>query len=194
MREAIGTAEYVEVAKSLDLEGYYSLHSCKEDFTPDGWKFLGNGIDRAAFLAPDGYVYKVPRYRGDSSQNDHEAMFCAETHFRFEAGDPTVVDAFEYVYIPFASQWGRIVVAEYIDHDCDSVGDYNPEGEGDSYWSEAEIRAARSLGIGDCHDQNCFRMADGRVAIVDCGLAAWGGDSGDGSDPDHCDTCGASFI
>jgi hypothetical protein len=53
--------ENLKIARQLDR------HSA----APEGWRKLGTGSSRTAFLAPDGLVYKITD-RDDTYQNHHE--------------------------------------------------------------------------------------------------------------------------
>lgn len=59
---------------SLELaHTIFNAGSHYEENVPDGWKYLGCGVSRVAYLGPDGMVYKV----GNRQCNDSEAKAAA---------------------------------------------------------------------------------------------------------------------
>lgn len=132
---------------------------------PEGWTFLGAGISRVAFLAPDGFVYKIPHYllnedhtggKHDNFEdfrhtNFNEAMTYAVFGEKIASEHPGYrLARSEYLYDI------DVQVMEYVERDeirCLKFGD---------------TRLFESYGITDLHGGNVWVSAkDGAVVCVD---------------------------
>lgn len=82
---------------------------------PEGWKFLGEGCYRRAFLSPDGVVYKVEYAARGSNANEAEVF----ARFGHE------VDGFRLAACTLF--YDDVLAMEYVTHewDCDYVESYN---------------------------------------------------------------------
>lgn len=93
--------------KSRGIEGYYSPRCAPAD-----WKYLGQGCFRAAYVSPDGVVYKVQHdgcYGGQSNTSEYRKYNRLRIEHRmpegarfpvlsnWEVGGPDTVNAMEYV-------------------------------------------------------------------------------------------------
>lgn len=143
-RKAVGTAAEAKIASGLSRYG---------TILPEGWRNLGSGSTRTAYLSPSGVVYKVGRERN----NKVEAEAIESFYKQGKAED-------ENYYIPKAAMFACGVLAmERVEG--------KKRGGGDS-WSVQEERgsaALSALGIADVGRHNYVIMEDGRVGCYDIG-------------------------
>ena len=131
---------------------------------PDGWKFLGAGISRHAFLGPDGWVYKIGNSESNRRETDH-------SHLLYPHSDATL--AFPYVE-PVTDDY-KIIRCEYIDGEFLSSDFGVPAEPGErEAWSGMNEHIGRItrryLGytMFDIHTGNvCF--VDGTPVFIDLG-------------------------
>lgn len=115
---------------------------------PDGWKYIGQGCYRAAYLSPDGVIYKIQvtpgRFCGQSNADEHKRWWQLRIKhreiegmrwplmnlFRFEEGDD--INAMDYVGPTLSSYYGP---------------DYRK-------YVELRTRCAWHLGLSDSHNGN----------------------------------------
>lgn len=161
-----------------DDEPNYSL-------LPKGWKFLGKGSYRWAFLAPDGVVYKVDRKRQSDAGNDGEARnftritakgrMPAQVYIPawtlYEFGDDRYVMAMEKVETRFSftycDEYGDDCNCDMLalrDVFADMLAQYN------GCWTQWLDSVGGACGLYDLHEENIFPQADGRVALIDGGF------------------------
>lgn len=153
----IGTQDMATVASTL-------LYMRKG--LPEGWEFLGEGCYRAAFLAPDGVVYKVQHYTegADSTENEDEYA-----NFK-RASKRIVLDSMGTCRLAPCYLWDDNVLAmEYV-----PVAEYAMEESDDPYSPDAfTIRAQRLWGyftrhnIFDAAAKNLWFDAKGILTMVD---------------------------
>jgi hypothetical protein len=142
-----GDASYIREWVRDEQYASDNTYTCPE-WAPEGWKFLGRGCYRAAYLSPDGVVYKVQHatglYQGQCNWAEYKrynflrfshkmpegARFPLIQCFRFSGGDD--VNAMDHVG-PALSRY--------------SGGDYRT-------YSNCYKRVARLLGLWDSHDGN----------------------------------------
>jgi hypothetical protein len=97
MSKSLGSVEHARTVASIRITWYevrYSVYDptdrwyhkretaqtrFDEDNVPEGFKYLGHGASRMAFLGPDGVVYKRP-YGGDEWDRDHSIRNCVSEH------------------------------------------------------------------------------------------------------------------
>lgn len=130
--------------------------------TPAGWRWLGEGVSRTAFLSPTGVVYKFEYDGSGCNMDEYEAAMTIQSKLR--ASSARTVKALKTLYFPKVRYFENmdILAMEYIEELGDEYGD------GPSF-CDAE-QAACDLGIGeDFHRGNVVNMADGRWAIIDFG-------------------------
>lgn len=123
---------------------------------PEGWRYLGSGVQRSVYLSPTGVAYKI------GSGNDTEYECATTLQDKLRASSARTVRATSILYFPKVHLFNNGVLAmEYIEGE---------RPDDDSYeFSEAEDMAD-SLGISyDFHSGNVIEMADGRFAIIDYG-------------------------
>ncbi len=141
---------------------------------PKGWRYLGHGMYRAAFLSPSGVVYKVETgnriSRMQSNVSEYERIL--ELRFSDDVKETGVIIPKAWLY----SVSGRDIIAmEYMDgewasgyhsmDECDCAGRF-----GDMCaWSQFITLESR-LGMSDIHEGNAvFIPAQKAWALIDLG-------------------------
>lgn len=144
--------ENLEMAKLLDRY-----------FVPEGWKLLGAGSSRTAFLGPDGLVYKVPSW-GDTFQNRNEANVVWAWRKRTDL--PT------WCIIPrahFDTETG-VTVMEYHEGTQPKCDGYRGGCEcGQAVCWRYRLGELSNLGWSDTQTANAVLTRDGNVVIIDLG-------------------------
>jgi hypothetical protein len=149
--ETIGCMEYAEMAREIHSEGWRRN-------IPNGWKELGSGCFRTAFLAPDGIVYKVEARGGHYNPIEYQVFLA------FADKMP------EGVSLSPCFFYGNGVLAMEL-----ATGDETEWGLPTELRQEI-IRITRDndidgLGaIRDLHGGNCRRNADGSWTLIDYSL------------------------
>lgn len=125
---------------------------------PKGWKKVGAGSYRTAYLAPSGTLYKVPHASEGYlvTANYREVSFSLTFHENVST--PKAQALLEKVYVPKATLYDKIVAMEYIEK--------GPENGIGGLW---ELIRWGNFGMHDIGWHNCIRMKDGRIALVDLG-------------------------
>lgn len=123
---------------------------------PDGWKYLGSGWSRDAFLGPDGVVYKVARGVGRSKQRTR-ALQCSYSEARCYREKAEKVAALGWRLAASRLLNNSVVAMEYVEpHPTDQFID----------WKDMLI-IERELGFGDLHSGNCWKDVNGIKTIID---------------------------
>lgn len=128
---------------------------------PKGWTFLGAGSSRAAYLAPDGLVYKVCKYKDDTFQSRCEVKAVWRWRKR---------DLPEWCIIPRAyfDAEHAIVVMEHFEGSQPRCHSYSCVCEQSECWY-LKLRQIASMGWADCQTANAVLTSDGKIVIVDLG-------------------------
>lgn len=125
---------------------------------PEGWKFLGAGISRHAFLGPDGWVYKI----GSEYSNTREVE---TSQILFLESD----SALAFPYAERVTDDFSIIRCEYVPGEFEDSGCYYTN-EWKSMNRHIETLTEDVLGYGmyDIHNGNvCF--VDGTPVLIDLG-------------------------
>lgn len=116
---------------------------------PDTWKFLGEGVSRAAYLAPDGYVYKVELlnwHYDDANRIEYDALRERSKtifkHFRLPKANLIEVDG------------KNVMVMEHVN------------GRPWALSRKAQIEALQA-GINDAHAYNVLKVPSDKPVIID---------------------------
>lgn len=133
---------------------------------PEGWKRLGEGSYRTAYLAPDGLVYKVQHdtdaYHGGPSENEEEFMNYSKNSAILKASNGKCRLA--------RSRYFRsvnVIVMEYVAKGEDAYVD--PE----NVWSKPTEKAAPLIDIlhrfdfYDSQSSNVWFDTDGVLTMID---------------------------
>jgi hypothetical protein len=149
---------------------------------PEGWKYLGAGCNRAAYLAPDGFVYKV-----GNSEDNRQDSFNSRTYRRNRALRALGINIprANLYRMPNDPTWGwhRWVVAmEFVDQHESKVfhcskwmgHSWADEGctcepVGRMCWDDVRIAIQKITGWSDLHDGNVIFDQDERIWIIDLG-------------------------
>lgn len=140
---------------------------------PNGWKKLGSGGTRNAYLGPDGVVYKVQHNSMDKCNVDEAA---ASRRLR----DNKRLAA-QGVFVPKARTWRvegeHIIAMEYIDGKpsrC-SMGSWNNEKCNCRTFGTPRIcfgvlyEMLEQWGFNDCFYSNVFHTPDNKIWLIDLG-------------------------
>jgi len=130
--------------------------------TPRGWKRLGAGSSRTAYLGPDGLVYKVSSW-GDYFQSKNEAKVVWAWRKRN--------DLPEWCVIPrayFHAETG-VEVMEYFEGSQPPCDQYFGCSCGQAVCWRLRIRDLVKLGWADPQTANALLTRDGRVVLIDMG-------------------------
>jgi hypothetical protein len=128
-----------------------------------GWKFLGEGSERRAFLGPDGLVYKMAKY-GENYQSPREVVKVWELRGQ---------EIPEWLFIPrsYYSAEFNVTVMEYAEGDKPSSDcDYRCVCDNETCWRKRAKWIKDNLGLIDVHGDNVVILEDGRLALVDLGI------------------------
>ena len=133
---------------------------------PKGWKFVGQGAYRWAYLAPDGVVYKVQHYSEGDTLTENEEEFA---NFK-RAAKQIILDSMGTCRLAPCYLWADNVLAmEYV-----PMGEYAMEESDDPFSPDAfTIRAQRLWGYFTRHDifdaaaKNLWFDAKGVLTMVD---------------------------
>lgn len=185
------TQTQVKVIGSLAMAERVLRHHTNE--APDeSIKTLGSGSFRTAYLAPDGFVYKVPRTPWGGSQSEQE---CENADEYREALD---TEKFPNWVIPHFAKYrmpnGKLVIAmEHFEGSHAYAPAYCPEkwkwehpigythdtracDKGCAEWQvwQDEVNGpanefAASIEYYDMHERNFIITPDGKNVLIDCG-------------------------
>lgn len=140
----VGNADEARVA----LES--CLHKYAPKYLPSGWKYLGSGIDRAAYLSPTSVVYKVMHYPGSANKDEYNATV-------FFREQPNVPEGFA---IPRCSLYrvngNNVIAMEYLGEER-----YQPT-------PEEQLTIAKFFHVFDSHGGNVRKRLD-KVYVIDYG-------------------------
>jgi hypothetical protein len=150
---------------------FHDNSATKEDIVPSGWKYIGAGITRSAYLGPDGFVYKVAHAWDYWNINEARAM----RNFRT---DPFLASI--DVTTPRATLWtvegGKVLALDYIDKAGEVECDYNyldrekaPCSCGASPCYGELMQTLYEYGIADMFPENIHLAADGKYYLIDLG-------------------------
>ena len=145
----------------ISVENLQRARKLTRNALPRGWKLLGRGSSRTAFLGPDGLVYKVPS--GDTYQNAAEGQ--AVWLWRKRTDLP------EWLIIPrahFDSETG-VLVMEYHEGSQPRCAGWDGCSCGQAVCWVEKLRDAAKLGWCDQQTANALLTPDGKVVLVDMG-------------------------
>ena len=130
-----------------------------------GWKYLGSGIDRAAWLGPDGYVYKVGEAYANNSEVTLSAKIIAKSHPLFRAPRVSAVPGSGDPEIEV-----NVIVAEYVQGDCVDMLPDDWDVVLEKWVKNPLAKEAISVwGTSDTHSGNCRKVGD-VYYIIDMGI------------------------
>ena len=135
---SFGSVEHANTAQSFG-------HRYSPGELPSGWRWLGNGRHRTAYLGPDNHVYKVQRSSGSYSANARELI----TYARCKDIMPTGIQLAATAYLT-----DRVNVMAYAGDDLKA------------YDTSLDAKVAY-LGIGDLFEGNVRRHENGDIIIID---------------------------
>ncbi len=123
-----------------------------------GWRYLGSGISRYAFLSPSGVVYKVAKADFYTSHNENEHKAATGVRKLLKLNVPSAKRMRDYIAVPETRIFASGVLAmEYL-------------GDEEQHDGGPAIKCFKHLGIGlDTHPGNLRRTPDGKVAMIDLG-------------------------
>lgn len=167
------------VGNSVDAKFIYNFHMFDEeaqygcDVAPEGWRYLGAGCTRTAYLSPGGVVYKV----GESHTNLREAEASRKFRKRKSLAD-------QLVFVPKARNWAvmdedsferqYVIAMEYIDGKhtvCRaSYASCNCRTFGAPYMCYSLLMDwLFEQGLHDMFSGNVLHTADNKFYIIDLG-------------------------
>lgn len=161
------------IGNETDARTALSLPSCR-GILPDGWRYIGEGISRFAYLSPEGVVYKV----GSDFSNEWE----------FENFSRLMVD---YHYIMQTTRFripkmalyhvgvDTVIAAEYVPNkgkfDCARNYYYGNDfcscNQPICYHDMVDVIEA-TLGISDIHFDNVHIDSEGNFWVIDLECSA----------------------
>lgn len=128
---------------------------------PEGWKYLGRGISREAYLSPEGVVYKIIR-RDEGGMGD-----CGDQNQEYQAFEVLSKIDHPIFSVPKMAKFviGRRIVlaAEYLG--CEEDNRYNFTCPCDAEYMEA----MKFFRTNDLHPGNVRSMAN-KVYAIDLGF------------------------
>lgn len=137
------------------------LHAESVASAPDGWRKIGEGIARDAYLSPSGVIYKLPRDgRNSSDQSYSEAVSADRT------GNILPFDGWRIPDVTVFHFGVPIVAMEYVATGYSAAG---PDAI-DHYEKTRDV-AAEWFGLSDLHYENVRFDNDGTVVIIDLGIS-----------------------
>lgn len=125
---------------------------------PEGWKFLGSGISRWAFLAPDGWVYKFgSRYANRNEVDAAQQLF------------PQQDSTLRIPWVEPVGDYGdfSVIRCEFMDGEWQDADDVNSRAVRDM-WRDLSRFLSR-FSIGDVHYGNVCFVDGGTPAVIDLG-------------------------
>lgn len=127
---------------------------------PEGWTFLGSGISRWAFLAPDGWVYKF----GEEYSNEAEVRNAQRLYLEQD-------DTLRVPWVEFCGQYGEwtVIRCEYICGEWQTASDYYDGWSLKKEWMEVDNYISRKFGLSDLHYGNVCFVDGGVPAAIDLG-------------------------
>ena len=143
---------------------YDYLEGFNYNALPAGWKFLGNGVSRWAFLAPDGWVYKFgARYANDVEVENSRRLYLEQD------------DTFRVPWVEHCGSYGHwtVVRCEYIMGQWLTEHDYYTHDDDDDFIIRPEWQGIhdhlRRYRLGDLHYENVCFVDGGVPAVIDLG-------------------------
>jgi len=150
-----------------DARLIYSRRKSGRGAMPKGWKKVGEGVYRTAYLSPDGVVYKICNDK-DQSNNDREYqtyLNIRKSKTKYKGWKVNPVHSYNFMYghdkvvvnaSPFVE--GKHELVDWGSTDYDKI----------SREEEKINQAFQAFGILDGHDKNYIVSKRGRV-IIDLG-------------------------
>ena len=143
---------------------------------PAGWRKLGEGISRQAYLSPTGTVYKIMGRQDNSNENEY--LSCQKikegvknnmtplpkpwrvAECKLYKWDGLVKKPRDYFTYDWTEGEVCVIAMEYID------GQHAPDND---YWSDQGDVVFSHLGSGDGHVANWVMSNKGEYVIIDLG-------------------------
>lgn len=122
---------------------------------PEGWKYLGSGWSRDAFLGPDGVVYKVARNFGLSRARS-QALACSYSEAKTYKEKHQL--AWEHGF--------RLAECKLLNNSVIAMEYVSKSGRHQLDW-EIMMQLEIILGLADLHSDNCWLDEDGIPTIID---------------------------
>lgn len=132
---------------------------------PEGWKYLGSGSYRTAYLSPSGVVYKVQQDPGCSYQSNRGEW---DTYRRlyYTCKMPKHSRLPKMGFFPMGSTVG-VIAAEFIPKECTWYRVLKND-KGEEYMFSDVVRAVRdATRIGDLYGENVRLDANNMVVPTD---------------------------
>lgn len=133
-------------------------------YAPDGWQYLGQGCYRAAYVGPDGIVYKVQhtpgKYSGQSNLEEYKRWAALRLSYKLPQGARFPLMA------TFAVAGEHVNAMENVGMTLDHFPAMN-----DQYCKYHDIARAisRLCGLWDMHNGNVAIDSKGLVVPIDLG-------------------------
>ena len=121
---------------------------------PDGWKYLGSGWSRDAFLGPDGVVYKVAR--SGRYQSRSTALNCSRSEAKFYKANCEKARSIGLRLAACRLLNNSVLAMEYVPHDKTKT----------VVWADI-TKAEIHLGLSDLHTGNVAMDENGVLTIID---------------------------
>lgn len=159
----IGNPGYATYIRDWYVEEYAKPWGQRED-CPEGWRLLGGGLFRKAFLSPDGVVYKVQhnyKYSGQTNEGEWETF----KRMRLECRMPKGVRLPRMYY--HALDGRGVIAMEKMGRLLREFSVYSEEGS--SLWTRrAEL--CEITGMWDLHGENlALDETTSELVIIDWG-------------------------
>ena len=141
-------------------ESFYAFRRLPKEMRDAGWKYLGSGVSRTAYLGPDGLVYKV----GSMGANEKDHRFsralrkCPKMSKEFSIPDTVIIEGV------------LLMTAAIPDHDTKAYRYDGKHGGKQNRAEETFAKMAQEIGVyaSDLHYDNLY-LSGGRWTIVDMG-------------------------
>lgn len=162
----IGNAEDARFIRDWSLQRY------KDDpydyipgpSAPEGWKRLGKGCFRIAYLSPDGVVYKVERHYGDGWSQSNRGEDKNLRRYRFtKMPEGCRLPRWQY----FELDGKGVMAMERFDKLLRQFSRY--EGGNGKYYAALSRLSRLMIDIGDFHDANLAVDPNGLLVPIDMG-------------------------
>jgi len=137
---------------------------------PKGWKKLGEGAYRCAYLSPEGVVYKINRTTWDGDHN-----FIEEMNFRrIRSSKVKIPSTWRiaktklYTFKNKSDDVVHVVAMEYV-KGSHKEGLATVEQEEAFFQKSGALAAWEALGLDDLHEGNFVITPKGKKVIIDLG-------------------------
>lgn len=154
---------------ALLIHNWWHSHRDSYRKPPKGWKYLGDGSFRTAYLSPDGVVYKIQKdlsgVRYLTNQTNYgEYETWKRLYFGCKMPKHSRLPKLSYYAVPGQHNVGVIAI-ERLRKNPPYYEQVNKTGEEYLYWSDVASAVASACQVGDLYGDNIFLDEENNLLV-----------------------------